>query len=79
MATKQSSSPTKKTKSVKKKDLCPVCDYNLYFNSQFTQRIGVLDGTKDIIGWICPECSSEFDLNNNILYIYGSDNVKGLA
>ena len=78
METKQNSLLTKKKKA-KPKDLCPVCDYNLYLNAKFTQRIGVLDGTKDIIGWICPECSSEFDLNNNILYIYGEDSVQGEA
>tara|TARA_R100001443_G_scaffold98626_1_gene105674 strand:+ start:329 stop:556 length:228 start_codon:yes stop_codon:yes gene_type:complete len=74
--------PTKKSKKITKKvkkDLCPVCDYNLYFNSKYTQRIGVLDGTKDIIGWICPECSSEFDLDNNILYIYGENSTQGMA
>ena len=55
-------------------------DYaNLKFNANFTQRIGVLDGTKDIIGWICPECSSEFDLNNNIVYIYGENSAQGEA
>ena len=82
METKQSSLPTKKNKKVKKKknsDLCPVCDYNLYFNSDFTQRIGVLDDTKDIVGWICPECHSEFDLDNNILYIYGENSIQGKA
>ena len=78
MGTKQNSLLTKKKKG-KTKDLCPVCDYNLYLNTKFTQRIGVLDGTRDIVGWICPECSSEFDLNNNILYIYGEDSVQGEA
>ena len=79
MVAKQSSSHIKKNKSHLKKDLCPVCDYDLKFNSNFTQRIGVLDGTKDIVGWICPECSSEFDLNNNILYIYGENSIQGKA
>jgi len=78
METKQSLSHTKKKPS-KSTDLCPVCDYNLYFNSKLTQRIGVLDGTKDIVGWICPECSSEFDLSNNILYIYGENSMQGEA
>ena len=79
METKQSSLPTKKTKRLKKKDLCPVCDFNLYFNSKVTQRIGVMDSTKDIVGWICPDCSSEFDLNDNILYIYGENSTQGIA
>ncbi len=79
METKHKSSHTKKSEKIVDKDLCPVCDYNLYFNSNYTQRIGVLDGTKDIIGWICPECSSEFDLDNNILYIYGENSTQGMA
>ena len=79
METKQNSLPTKKNKGLKRKDLCPVCDYNLYFNSKVTQRIGILDGTHDIVGWICPECSSEFDLKNNIVYIYGENSIQGEA
>ena len=61
------------------KDLCPVCDYNLHFSSTFTQRIGILDKTKDIVGWICPKCDSEFDLKNNIVYIYGENSSQGEA
>ena len=79
MVAKQSSSHIKKSKSIVKNDLCPVCDYDLHFNTKYTQRIGVLDRTKDIVGWICPECSSEFDLNNNILYIYGENSAQGEA
>ena len=79
METKQSSSPIKKNKSLTTKDLCPVCDYNLHFNTEFTQRIGLLDKDKDIIGWICPKCHSEFDLNNNIVYIYGENSMQGEA
>ena len=78
MVGKQNLLHTKKRRA-KKSDLCPVCDYNLYLNTKFTQRIGILDGTKDIIGWVCPECESEFDLSNNILYIYGENSVQGEA
>ena len=55
MEIKQNSLHIKK-KTRKKRDLCPVCDYNLYFNTKCTQRIGVLDEQKDIISWICPKC-----------------------
>ena len=85
METKHNSLPTKKKNPKieenleEEKDLCPVCDYNLYLNTKFTQRIGVLDEAKDIVGWICPECASEFDLNNNIMYIYGEDSAQGEA
>ena len=76
MVTKQSLSRTKKSRP---KDLCPVCDSNLYLNNDFTTRIGLIDKHKEVTGWICPECSSEFDLNNNILYIYGEDSIQGKA
>ncbi len=76
MAAKQSSLRTKKKKP---KDLCPICDKNLYLNSDFTQRIGLIDSEREVTGWICPECSSEFDLNDNIVYIYGENSIQGKA
>ena len=76
MVTKQSSLHTKKKKP---KDLCPICDKNLYLNSDFTKRIGLIDSDKEVTGWICPGCSSEFDLNDNIVYIYGENSIQGEA
>ena len=67
------------TKKKKHKDLCPICDKNLYLNSDFTQRIGLIDKDREVTGWICPECSSEFDLNDNIVYIYGENSIQGKA
>ena len=76
MVAKQSSLRTKKKKP---KDLCPICDKNLYLNSDFTRRIGLIDKDREVTGWICPECSSEFDLNDNIVYIYGENSIQGKA
>ena len=76
MVAKQSSLRTKKKKP---KDLCPICDKNLYLNSDFTKRIGLIDSDREVTGWICPECSSEFDLNDNIVYIYGENSIQGKA
>ena len=76
MVTKQSSLHTKKKKP---KDLCPICDKNLYLNNDYTQRIGLIDSDRKVTGWICPECDSEFDLNNNIVYIYGENSIQGKA
>ena len=76
MAAKQNLLRTKKKKP---KDLCPICDKNLYLNSDFTQRIGLIDSEREVTGWICPECSSEFDLNDNIVYIYGENSIQGKA
>ena len=77
METKQSLLGIKKKR--RDKDPCLVCDFALYFNSKVTQRIGLLDRDRDVVGWICPECSSEFDLDDNIVYIYGENSMKGKA
>ena len=77
----QSSSHTKKKKIIVK-DPCPICEKELYHNSYYSKRIGLFDfNTKshDIIGWACPHCKSEFDIDNNIMYIYGSDFKQGKA
>ena len=76
MVAKQSSLRTKKKKP---KDPCPICDKNLYLNSDFTQRIGLINKDREVTGWVCPECSSEFDLNDNIFYIYGENSIQGKA
>jgi len=31
----------------------------------------------EVLGWACPHCMSEFDINDNIMYIYGQDNMQG--
>ena len=74
MKTRQSLSRIKKSKL---KDLYPICDKNLYLNDDFTKRIGLIDKHKEVTGWVCPECSSEFDLKDNIVYIYGQDYTQG--
>ena len=66
----------KKTKS---KDPCPVCEKELYHNDYYSKRVGLFDMNStehDIIGWACPKCNSEFDNNDNIMYIYG-ENFEG--
>ena len=68
----------KKTKS-SKIDPCEVCGKDLYYDEVITQRIGMIESDGDVNSWKCPFCESEFDLDDNILYIYGSENTKGLA
>ena len=63
----------------RKKDLCPVCHKNLYYDDIVSQRIGIIDKDGSINEWKCPFCESEFDLDNNILYIYGSESDSGIA
>ena len=76
---KQSLLHTKKRKNENLKDPCPVCDFNLYLDSDFTKKIGLLDKNKDVTGWMCPKCNSEFDYNNGIVYIYGENYEQGEA
>ena len=76
MEIKQSSLLTKKSKP---QDLCKICDSNLYYNKKVTKRIGLLDVHREITGWICPKCNSEFDLEDNIVYIYGENSMQGEA
>ena len=72
-------SHTQKKKTNSKKDPCEVCGKDLYYDDEVTQRIGMMESDGEVSSWKCPFCESEFDLDNNILYIYGEDNVKGLA
>ena len=75
--------PTKKKKKYSKSkdeiDLCLVCDEDLYFDEIASQRIGMLDKDGFINEWKCPYCHSEFDIDNNLKYIYGSEIEGGNA
>ena len=78
---KQSLSATqKKTVNFKEEeDLCPVCNYNLFHNEKVTKRIGILNKNEKVRGWICPHCMSEFNLNNDIVELFGDEVIKGRA
>ena len=72
-------SHTQKKKTNHEIDPCLVCGKDLYYDDEVTQRIGMMESDGEVNSWKCPFCESEFDLDDNILYIYGSENVKGLA
>jgi hypothetical protein len=59
-------------------DPCPACDGDLYFNDKFTKRVALLKKSK-MIGWMCPFCSCEFDLKDNLVYINVEENKAGKA
>ena len=61
------------------KDKCPVCSADLYYDNVTTRRIGIMNERGEINEWKCPFCDSEFDLDDNILYIYGHESISGLA
>ena len=72
----------KKTKTTKKKkivDPCPICSQELHLNHEFTQRIGLLDGYDEVMGWICPHCRSEFNTDNQLVKFMGEDGTRGEA
>ena len=70
----------KKRINLKNKDLCPVCDINLYYDGQVTQRVGLLaEDDYTVEGWMCPHCNSRFDIDNNLTYINASNNQPGKA
>ena len=77
---KQNEKPKKfkKTKSVVD-DPCLICGGELYLDSEFTQRVGLLNDLDEVTGWMCPHCKSEFDTDGKITSIKGQGNVTGEA
>ena len=76
MVEKQNLSGTKKKKS-RVKDDCPVCEKDLYLNSDISKRVGLVDEKDDIIGWLCPFCKTEFDFNSKVIHIMGDAHIRG--
>ena len=55
-------------KKKKSKDPCPVCDEELYYDTDTTQRVGLLaDDYYTIEGWMCPHCTARFDMDDNLM------------
>jgi len=67
----------KKTKSTK--DPCPVCDKDLYLDSEYTSRVGLLDDDEDVYGWMCPFCMSEFDMEGDVTRLFRDGKIGGNA
>ena len=82
MANQNLSHMQKKTKTTKRKkavDPCPICNKELHLNDEFTQRVGLIGDFDDVIGWMCPHCSSEFDTDNHIVKVFGGAGMRGEA
>ena len=85
MEKNQNYSHTKKKKKKNKvgsdEEICPICFSDLYLDESYTKKVGLLDinNKNKYLGWMCPECKSEFDVDNNIMYIYGEDFDSGKA
>ena len=69
----------KKMKKKKIDDPCPICNKELYLNEEFTQRVGLLGDYDEVIGWLCPHCKSEFDVDNHLVKFMGESGMRGEA
>ena len=69
----------KKTQKKKIDDPSPICNKELYLNEEFTQRVGLLGDHDEVVGWLCPHCQSEFDVDNHIVKFQGEGNIRGEA
>jgi hypothetical protein len=59
-------------------DLCNVCQEDLFFSSEATKRIAILDGElNEVAGWVCPACFTEFDNKDNILVLMSRSPIQG--
>ena len=80
MESQKSSHMSKKPKTTRRKkiiDPCPICSKELHLNDEFTQRVGLLGNLDEVIGWLCPHCNSEFDVDNHLTFISPSPKLKG--
>ena len=69
----------KNSKKKKAADPCPICNKELYLNEEFTQRVGLLGDYDEVIGWLCPHCSSEFDVDDHLTKFLGENGMRGEA
>ena len=78
LVTLKAKSSKKKTKS--KKDPCLVCNKNLYYNADFSKRVGLIDEDSMVLGWMCPYCKSEFTEDDKLVTLkFDYDGVIGEA
>tara|TARA_R100001530_G_scaffold846_1_gene1474 strand:+ start:369 stop:494 length:126 start_codon:yes stop_codon:yes gene_type:complete len=41
--------------------------------------VGLLGDDDDVIGWLCPHCRSEFDVDEHLTRYKGKDGMTGEA
>jgi hypothetical protein len=56
-----------------------VCDKDLYLDSEYTSRVGLLDDDEDVYGWMCPFCMSEFDMDGDVTRLFRDGKIEGNA
>ena len=60
-------------------EICPICKTDLYYDEVTSKRIGLIDESDEVIGWMCPTCDSQFSLNSQVTNIYGEMKVEAKA
>ena len=79
MVDKQKYSHMLRGKKRTNNDPCPVCSEELYYDEEYTRRIGILDDSHNVEGWMCPYCRATFDNSNNLSYISTVNSTQGKA
>ena len=62
----------------REEDRCKVCGEDLRYSAEITKRIALVEN-EEVVGWICPECYTEFDMDNNVVVLLTKTNVQGDA
>jgi len=63
--------------SVDVNDFCTVCSENLHYKEDITKRIAILsDNSSEVIGWCCPNCFTEFDMEDNIKVLMSKSAIQ---
>ena len=57
---------SRKKKKSKKKDPCLVCSKDLYYDAEYSKRVGLIDENDNVLGWMCPYCRSEFTTKHKL-------------
>lgn len=64
--------------NAKIEDYCPVCNHCLFLSFEHTSRIAIMNNVgDDVVGWICPECYSQFDMEDNPEILLSKSNIQG--
>ena len=67
-------------KHIDKKDVldpCPICNVELVFDETTSKRCAILDANNNVVGWICPNCKSEFENDDTVVDLFTNLEVRG--
>ena len=58
-------------------DPCPICNVELFFDETTSKRCAILDANNNVVGWLCPNCKSEFENDDTVVDLFTNLEVKG--